>query len=108
MFCAYDYNFEQADYDKLSYFGKSIADYMTAETTNVRMATSSNNLYMENATSFSSHNRYKSLLIGGTKEIGEMFNSFKAKDVSAKDYFLGMKNRMQKKWSVDYSKYLNN
>jgi hypothetical protein len=108
MFCAYDYEFGAEDYAKLSPYGQSIADYMQAETTHIRMATSKNPLYIENSSHFDSHRKYATKLIGSSSTISSMFDVLKEKSVTAKDYFLGYKNRTQATWATDYSKYINN
>lgn len=50
----------EENYNKLSNYGKSVADYMTADDTKVVVAVTKNPLYMDNIRSFNAHFRYRS------------------------------------------------
>lgn len=98
LFFSMDYKMTEENYNKLSNYGKSIADYMSADDTKVVVAVTKNPLYMDNINRFNAHYRYVSTVCN------EMFKGFADNAYNAKQVFEGMKEYRQKGWS-DYSKY---
>ncbi len=100
LFFSMDYKLSEENYNKLSNYGKTVADLMMADDTKVVVAMTKNPLYMDNIAGFDAHRRYTSTVCE------KMFKGLADNEFNAKQVFEGMKEYRQESWS-DYSKYFN-
>lgn len=102
---AFDYTLDQASYDSLNCYGKSVYD--TKLESDVLYPYSKEGMYVDNVSFFNVYESFKSLT-GGTLETRPILYFRNGKNNTASSYFNGMGAYRESVWASTFSKYFDN
>lgn len=101
---ALDYTIDQAAYDSLDYYGKSVYDAKISS--DILYPYSKENMFIDNVSFFNVYESFKSD-VGGTTETRPILYFRNSKDNHANAFFNGMEKFRESVWESTFSKYFD-